>query len=118
MIPPSHGLGRLCRIGFFPTALKGRWGNAIPCTGITALMGGRDLPGQQVRQSRPDPEPGLQPPAPRQGEKALEQRFPAVMGTLPGQLATASYVTRREEMGESSWLLTLANMELSCFPEP
>lgn len=53
-----------------------------------------DLPGQQVRQSRPDPEPGLQLPAPRQGEKALEQRFPAVMGTLPGQPASASYVTR------------------------
>lgn len=93
MVSLSQGLGRLCRVGFFPTALKGRWGNALPCTGITASMRGWDLPGQQVRQSRPNPEPGLQPAALRQGEKALEQRFPAVMGTLPGQPASASYVT-------------------------
>lgn len=41
-----------------------------------------------MRQPRPDPETGLQPPAPRPGEKALEQRFPAVTGTLPGQPAS------------------------------
>lgn len=77
-------------LAFLHTVLMGRWGKALPRAGIMAShrVGNGDLPGERVRQPRPDPEPRLQPPAPQPGKKALEQRFPAVMGTLPGQPAS------------------------------
>jgi len=79
-------------------------------------------PEGEVGQPKPDPQPGLQPPAQRPGEKALEQRFPAVTGTAPGQPAGCllrDAPCRVQQEREQGWLLlTLANMELSCFPEP
>lgn len=51
-------------------------------------MGGRDLPGERLGQPKADPKPGLQLPAQRPGKKALEQRFPAVTGAVPGRAAS------------------------------